>query len=73
MNNIYCNASNMVVVNKLKLPKELKEEKQPEKDWNNPADPEKAEDSRDVEQLVRQKKEAERRKRNLSDKPEDTK
>jgi hypothetical protein len=63
-----------MVVNKLKLPKELKEKKsKPEKDWDNPTNPENAEDSRDVEQLIRQKKEAERRKDNLSGSPEETK
>jgi hypothetical protein len=54
----------MVVVNKIKIPNE---EQQNGQDWANPADPEQAEDQRDVEQLIRQKKEAERRKNNLSD------
>jgi hypothetical protein len=63
-----------MVVNKLKLPKELTDDsKQPAKDWDNPADPENAEDQRDAEQLIRQKKEAERRRNNLSDDPENTK
>lgn len=35
--------------------------------WENPANPEKAGDSRDLEQLERQKKEAELRKSNLTD------
>jgi hypothetical protein len=36
-----------------------------EQTWDNPLDPEKAEDERDTEQLIRQKHEAERRKENL--------
>lgn len=59
-----------MVVNKLKLPKDLKEGDQPEVDWDNPTNPEDAQDKRDLEQLLRQKKEAERRKENLSDDPE---
>lgn len=35
--------------------------------WDNPNDPESASDKRDLEQLERQKKEAERRKENLSE------
>jgi len=58
----------MTVVNKLKVPKESEEKGQ---DWENPANPEKAEDNRDVEQLIRQKNEAERRKSNLSDSDEE--
>ena len=58
----------MTVVNKLKIPNSDTEKGQ---DWANPSDPEKAEDQRDVEQLLRQKHEAERRKNNLSD-PEET-
>ena len=63
----------MVVVNKIKLPKDLKENEQNEVDWDNPTAPEEAHDQRDVEQLLRQKKEAERRKNNLSEDPENTK
>ena len=37
------------------------------KTWDNPVNPEKAEDARDVEQLKRQMEEAERRKENLTD------
>jgi hypothetical protein len=54
----------MTVVNKIKIPNSTTEKGQ---DWENPANPEKAEDQRDVEQLLRQKHEAERRKNNLSD------
>jgi hypothetical protein len=58
----------MTVVNKIKIPNKDAEKGQ---DWQNPANPEKAEDERDVEQLLRQKREAERRKNNLTD-PEET-
>ncbi|WP_256011570.1 hypothetical protein [Desertivirga xinjiangensis] len=64
----------MVVVNKIKLPKDLKEQNEeavPEKNWDNPSNPEQADDQRDLEQLLRQKKEAERRKNNLSDNPDE--
>jgi hypothetical protein len=54
----------MTVVNKIKVPNESEKKGQ---DWENPSNPEKAEDKRDVEQLLRQKHEAERRKNNLSD------
>lgn len=39
----------------------------PDKKWDNPAEPENASDARDDEQLARQKKEAELRKANLTD------
>lgn len=54
----------MTIVNKIKIPNESSEKGQ---DWENPSNPEQAEDKRDVEQLLRQKHEAERRKNNLSD------
>jgi hypothetical protein len=45
-----------------------------EKEWENPVDPERSTDERDKEQLLRQYKEAKRRKDNLSetDDKEDT-
>lgn len=48
--------------------KALKKEKpaSPEKDWDNPKNPEGTTDQRDIEQLERQKEEAKRRKENLS-------
>lgn len=59
----------MTNVNKIKIPNESLDKGQ---DWKNPSDPENAEDKRDLEQLLRQKHEAERRKNNLSDAdPED--
>ena len=58
----------MTVVNKIKIPNETTDKGQ---DWENPSNPEKAEDKRDVEQLLRQKKEAERRKNNLSQQEDD--
>jgi hypothetical protein len=58
----------MVVVNKIRIPDDAEENGQ---DWANPANPEDAEDQRDVEQLIRQKKEAERRKNNLTDPEEE--
>ncbi len=57
----------MTVVNKIKIPNESAKKGQ---DWENPSNPENAEDKRDVEQLLRQKHEAERRKNNLSDSDE---
>ena len=38
-----------------------------EKDWENPVDPSKSSDERDKEQLLRQYKEAKRRKDNLTE------
>ncbi|MDB5089915.1 MAG: hypothetical protein JWR09_3909 [Mucilaginibacter sp.] len=38
-----------------------------EKEWENPVDPEKPSDERDKEQLLRQYKEAKRRKDNLTE------
>jgi len=38
-----------------------------EKEWENPVDPEKTSDERDKEQLLRQYKEAKRRKDNLTE------
>jgi len=38
-----------------------------EKDWDNPIDPAKSSDERDKEQLLRQYKEAKRRKDNLTE------
>ena len=38
-----------------------------EKEWENPANPTEPSDERDKEQLLRQYKEAKRRKNNLSD------
>jgi hypothetical protein len=59
----------MVVVNKLNIPGEdqTAEREKDELSWENPSDPENASDNRDVEQLQRQKREAELRKNNLSD------
>ena len=54
----------MANVNKIKIPNESLDKGQ---DWKNPSDPENAEDKRDLEQLLRQKNEAERRKSNLTD------
>ena len=42
-----------------------------EKDWENPVDPAKSSDERDKEQLLRQYKEAKRRKDNLTETEED--
>jgi len=59
----------MVVVNKLNIPKkdQADDHEKEELSWENPSNPEKASDNRDVEQLQRQKREAELRKNNLSD------
>lgn len=48
-----------------------KEENPNEKDWENPRNPEKADDIRDLEKLERAKKEVDRRNENLTDKEED--
>lgn len=39
-----------------------------EKDWENPRNPEKADDNRDLEKLERAKKEVDRQNENLTDK-----
>jgi hypothetical protein len=41
-----------------------------EKDWENPTNPENADDTRKLEQLERAKKEADRRNENLTDQDE---
>jgi hypothetical protein len=56
----------MVVVN-MKKSLEKDDAEVPEKSWENPLNPEGATDKRDLEQLKRQKKEAERGKENLTD------
>ncbi len=43
-----------------------------EKEWENPIDPRMTSDERDKEQLLRQYKEAKRRKDNLTTEEEDT-
>jgi hypothetical protein len=50
----------MTIVNK-------KEKKTDEKEWENPMAPEKSSDDRDKEQILRQYKEAKRRKDNLTE------
>ncbi len=55
----------MVVINKKVQPEEK------EKEWENPIDPTKSSDERDKEQLLRQYKEAKRRKNNLTETDED--
>lgn len=57
----------MVVIKKKTLGEDPNKKKQ---EWDNPKNPEKAQDERDFEQLKRQAKEAERRKENLTDDPE---
>ncbi len=63
----------MVVVNKMNVPKDEKETNKEDQEWENPVAPEQASDPRDLEQLERQKKEAELRKSNLSDPEEENK
>ncbi|HXH99117.1 MAG TPA: hypothetical protein VNI52_02525 [Sphingobacteriaceae bacterium] len=58
----------MVVIKKKILGEDPNKEKQ---EWDNPNNPEKATDQRDFEQLKRQAKEAERRRENLTDDPQD--
>jgi hypothetical protein len=55
----------MVLTGK-KIP--LKEKDQPEQQWDNQANPEKAGDERDIEQLKRQKKDVEQKNKNITDK-----
>jgi hypothetical protein len=57
----------MVVIDKKDKP-----EQEEEKQWENPLNPEKPADSREDEQLLRQFKEAKRRKDNLTDDEEET-
>ena len=53
-------------------PGRFKKEKNPvEKDWENPMNPEKADDVREMEKLERAKKEADRRNENLTDPEEE--
>jgi predicted HTH transcriptional regulator len=58
-----------MIVESQNKPKEQTEDPAAEevKTWDNPVNPEKAEDARDVEQMKRKLKEAERRKENLTD------
>ena len=44
-----------------------KEEKPNKKEWENPQDPENADDQRELEKLERAKEEADRRNENLTD------
>lgn len=55
----------MVITKKIIDPEEK------EKEWENPVDPTKSTDERDKEQLLRQYKEAKRRKDNLTETDED--
>lgn len=48
-----------------------KSQKPEEKEWENPVAPEKTSDDRDKEQILRQYKEAKRRKDNLTETDED--
>ena len=57
----------MVILSKKHTHSAKEENAETEKQWDNPRNPEGAEDSRDIEKLKRQKKEAERRKENLTD------
>lgn len=61
----------MVVISKKNISKANEEHSEVEKEWNNPKDPEKSEDQRDIERLERQAEEAIRRKENLTENPED--
>jgi len=49
------------------------DENEKEKEWENPVDPTKSSDERDKEQLLRQYKEAKRRKDNLTETDDDKK
>ena len=54
------------LLNKLTMVVKVKTPGTSEKEWENPQAPEKTSDDRDKEQLIRQFKEAKRRKDNLS-------
>ena len=53
------------------IKKEIINPDEKEKEWENPVDPTKSTDERDKEQLLRQYKEAKRRKGNLTETDED--
>ena len=53
--------------------KEIQKTEEKEKEWENPIDPTKSTDDRDKEQLLRQYKEAKRRKRNLTETDDENK
>ena len=54
-------------------PKSKKNQESEEKEWENPVDPAMSTDDRDKEQLLRQYKEAKRRKDNLTTEEDQTK
>jgi hypothetical protein len=58
----------MMALEKKKVPESEKEEKE----WENPVDPAMTSDERDKEQLLRQYKEAKRRKDNLTEEDDQT-
>ena len=53
-------------------PKSKKNQESEEKEWENPVDPAQSTDDRDKEQLLRQYKEAKRRKDNLTTEEDET-
>ena len=53
-------------------PKSKKNQESGEKEWENPVDPAMSTDDRDKEQLLRQYKEAKRRKDNLTTEEDET-
>jgi len=53
--------------------KEIQKTEEKEKEWENPIDPTKSTDDRDKEQLLRQYKEAKRRKDNLTETDDENK
>ena len=55
------------------IKKEIQKTEEKEKEWENPIDPAKSTDDRDKEQLLRQYKEAKRRKDNLTETDNDDK
>ena len=62
----------MVVITK-KTPPWKNEKAENGKQWDNPMNPEKAGDERDIEQLRRQKKDVEQKNRNITNKDPNTK
>jgi hypothetical protein len=55
------------------IKKEIQKTEEKEKEWENPLDPAKSTDDRDKEQLLRQYKEAKRRKNNLTETDDENK
>lgn len=67
---LFIKFSMMVAIDNTNSSPEPKGENKKKLDWENPKNPEDAQDPRDTEKLLRQKKEGELRKEKLSSNPE---